>query len=37
MDPILDLAIIHIVDENNQPVYDLQPADITDVDSKNPI
>jgi len=37
MDPILDLAIIRVADENNQPVYDLQPATITDVDSKNPI
>jgi S1-C subfamily serine protease len=29
-DPILDIAILHIVDKNNLPVHDLKPAKIID-------
>jgi len=36
-DPVLDLAVIHIVKNNGDPVFDLQPATVTDVNSKNPI
>lgn len=32
-DPILDLAVLHVVDEKWQPVYDLQPANIIDANS----
>ncbi len=35
-DPILDLAVIHIVKKNWEEVNNLEPADITDVNSKNP-
>ncbi len=36
-DPILDLAVIHVVKPNWEPVINLTPAKITDVNSKNPI
>ena len=36
-DPVLDLAVIHIVKNNRDPVFDLKPAAITDVNSENPI
>jgi serine protease Do len=36
-DPILDIAIIHVVWQDWSLIYDLQPAKITDFNSKNPI
>ena len=36
-DPVLDLAVIHVVKPDGEPVYNLKPAPITDVNSKNPI
>lgn len=36
-DPILDLAVIHVIKPNWNPVYNLKPAKFTDINSKNPV
>jgi len=36
-DPVLDLAVIHVVKQNWEPVYNLKPAKFTDIGSKNPV
>ncbi len=36
-DPVLDLAVIHVVKQNWEPVYNLKPAKFTDINSKNPV